>query len=93
MIKKDFLWKGIKNDVQMFVSECVVYQKNKGETINMSILLKPLAIPSQCWEEVSMDFITGLPKSNGKTLIMVVVDGWKKYAMFSLFLIILKKVQ
>jgi hypothetical protein len=37
-------------------------------------LLQPLAIPSQCWEEVSMDFITGLPKFEGKTFIMVVVD-------------------
>jgi hypothetical protein len=28
----------------------------------------------QCWEEVSMDFITGLPKSEGKIAIMVVLD-------------------
>jgi hypothetical protein len=37
-------------------------------------LLQPLAIPSQRWEEVSMDFITVLPKPKGKTVIMVIVD-------------------
>jgi hypothetical protein len=51
----------------------------------MSSLLQPLAIPSQRWEEVSMDFITGLPKYEGKIVIMVVVDQLTKYAHFCLF--------
>ena len=33
-------------------------------------------------EEVSMDFITGLPKSEGKSVIMVIVDRLTKYAHF-----------
>jgi hypothetical protein len=45
----------------------------------MKILLQPLAIPSQCWEEVSMDFIIGLPKYEGKLFIMVLVDRLTKY--------------
>jgi hypothetical protein len=59
----------------------------------MPCLLQPLAIPSQCWEDVSMDFITGLPKYEGKTINMVVVDSLKKYAHFSLVFILLKQVQ
>jgi radical SAM superfamily enzyme YgiQ (UPF0313 family) len=45
-----------------------------------SSLLQPLSIRSQRWEEVSMDFITGLPKSERKSVIMVVVDRLTKYA-------------
>jgi hypothetical protein len=52
------------------------------ETIKTPGLLQPLSIPSQCWEEVSMDFITGLPKSKGKSVIMVIVDRLTKYAHF-----------
>jgi hypothetical protein len=64
------------------VVECVVYHQNKGETIETTCLLQPLAIPSQRWEEVSMGFITGLAKSKGKNSIMVVVDQLTKYAHF-----------
>jgi hypothetical protein len=34
-------------------------------------------------EEVSMDFITGLPKSEGNIVIMVIVDRLTKYTHFS----------
>lgn len=81
-VKKEFFWDGLKRDVQKFVAECLVCQQNKVETIKTLGLLQPLAIPSQRWEEVSMDFITGLPKSEGKSVIMVVVDRLTKYAHF-----------
>jgi len=45
---------------------------------------QPLAIPSQCWEEVSMDFIIGLAKSKGNNLIVAVVDRLIKYGHFFL---------
>jgi hypothetical protein len=81
-VKKDFFWDGLKTNVQRFVVECVVCQQNKVETIKTPGLLQPLSIPSQRWEEVSMDFITGLPKSEGKSVIMVIVYRLTKYAHF-----------
>ena len=73
-VKKEFLWDGLKTYVQRFIVKCLVFQQNKVETIKTPDLLKPLAIPSQRWEEVSIDFITWLPKSEGKSIIMVIVD-------------------
>ena len=60
----------------------LVFQQNKVETIKTLGLLQPLSIPIQRWIEVSMGFITGLPKSEGKSVIMVVVDVLTKYAHF-----------
>ena len=64
------------------MAECLVFQQNKVETIKTLGLLQPLSIPSQRWEEISMDFITVLPKSEGRSIIMVVVDRITKYAHF-----------
>ena len=81
-MKKEFFWDGLKSDIQKFVTESLVCQQNKVETIKTPGLLKPLSIPSQRWEGISMDFITGLPKSEGKSVIIVVVDRLTKYAHF-----------
>jgi hypothetical protein len=79
-VKKEFFWDGLKTDVQRFVAECLFFQQNKVETIKTLGLLQPLVIQSQHWEEVSMDFITGLLKYEGKSVIMVIVDRLKKCA-------------
>jgi hypothetical protein len=52
------------------------------QTIKTPGILQPLAIPSQWWEEVSMDFIIGLPKSEGNSVIMVIVDKLTKFTHF-----------
>jgi hypothetical protein len=64
------------------VEECLICQQNKVETIKTQGLLQPLAIPSQRWEEASMDFIIGLPKFEGRSVIMVIVDRLTKYTHF-----------
>nr|GEZ49713.1 hypothetical protein [Tanacetum cinerariifolium] len=46
------------------------------------ILLQPLSMPSSVWEDILMDFITGVPVYKGLSVIFVVVDQFTKYAHF-----------
>jgi len=57
-------------------------QRNKSENVMTPGLLHPLLIPNQKWAEISMDFIEGLPMSERKDKILMVVDRLTKYAHF-----------
>jgi hypothetical protein len=73
-VKRIFHWPGLKQAVEKFVQECPICQKAKGENCHYPGLLDPLKILDMAWTHRSMDFIEGLPKSNGKEVILVVVD-------------------
>lgn len=81
-VKKLFHWNGIKQDVQNFVQQCQVCQQAKHENCKYPGLLNPLPVPARAWEDVTMDFIEGLPKLNGFSVILVVVDRYTKYSHF-----------
>lgn len=44
--------------------------------------MRPLLTRERSWLSVSMDFIMGFPKVDGKDMIMVVIDWFSKYVMF-----------
>jgi hypothetical protein len=81
-LKKIFYWPGMKKEVETWVSRCPVCQRSKHENCHYPGLLDPLPVPDMAWTHVSMDFVEGLPKSQGKDVIMVVVDRLTKYAHF-----------
>jgi hypothetical protein len=79
-VKRSFFWDGMKQEIRNFFTECDVCQCNKRETVKYPGTLQPLSIQLALWKDISMDFITGLPKSGNKSVIMVVVDLLSKYA-------------
>jgi hypothetical protein len=60
----------------------VVCQQTKHENFKPLGLFQPLKIPQGAWQDISMDFIEGLPKSAGYDVILVIVDRYTKYAHF-----------
>jgi len=81
-VKGLFYWKSMVKDIQAFIRSCGTCQQCKSDNAASPGLLQPLPIPDRIWSDVSMDFIDGLPLSNGKTVIMVVVDRLSKAAHF-----------
>lgn len=81
-VQADFYWQGQKASVREFIQNCSVCQQNKWENLHLAGLLQPLSIPMQIWAAISMNFIDGLPKVRGKSVLYVVVDRFSKYAHF-----------
>ncbi|CAJ2644751.1 unnamed protein product [Trifolium pratense] len=81
-VKAQFYWSGMKRDIVQYIQSCEICQKAKTVNTSPAGLLQPLPIPSQVWEDIAMDFITGLPSSQGYTVILVVVDRLTKFANF-----------
>ncbi|KAL0549241.1 hypothetical protein IC582_013722 [Cucumis melo] len=82
-LKRVYWWRNMKREVAEFVSRCLVCQQVKAPRQKPAGLLQPLSIPEWKWENVSMDFITGLPRTlRGFTVIWVVVDRLTKSAHF-----------
>lgn len=77
-LSEKFCWPGLRNDVVQFLAHYVDCQHTKYETKKMAGLLCPLPIPHRPWEDLSLDFITGLPPYHGNTVILVVVDRFSK---------------
>jgi hypothetical protein len=72
----------MKQAVEEFIKQCAICQQAKHTNTHPAGLLQPLPIPQGVWMDLSMDFIEGLPKSNGYDVILVVVDRLTKYAHF-----------
>lgn len=81
-IEKHFSWKGLKQDVESYIKQCAICQQAKHSLNHPMGLLQPLPIPEGVWRDLSMDFVEGLPKSEGYSVILVVVDRLTKFAHF-----------
>jgi hypothetical protein len=82
-LKTHYWWYGMKQDIAEYVSLCDTYQRVRAEHQRPTGLLQPLKIPEWKWEEIGMDFLVGLPRTQaGYDSIWVIVDRLTKVAHF-----------
>ncbi|KAG7548022.1 Reverse transcriptase domain [Arabidopsis suecica] len=82
-LKRYYHWVGMKKDVARWVARCPTCQLVKAESQVPSGLIQSLPMPEWKWDHVTMDFVTGLPRSPAKhDAVWVVVDRLTKSAHF-----------
>jgi hypothetical protein len=82
VLSTHFYWPRMHYDIERYVSRCTTCNKAKSR-LNPHGLYMPLSVPSAPWEDISMDFVLGLPRTKrGSDSIFVVVDRFSKMAHF-----------
>ncbi|GKE72883.1 putative reverse transcriptase domain-containing protein [Tanacetum coccineum] len=82
-LKKLYWWPNMKAEIATYVSKCLTCARVKVECQKLSGLLVQPVIPVWKWENITMDFVTKLPKtSSGQDVIWVIIDRLTKSAHF-----------
>ncbi|KAL1197953.1 hypothetical protein V5N11_013641 [Cardamine amara subsp. amara] len=82
VMQEHFYWPHMKRDVERVCGRCVTCKQAKSKVQSQG-LYTPLPIPTQPWNDISMDFLLELPCTRiGKGSIFVVVDRFSKMAHF-----------
>ena len=83
LLKEHFYWSRMKKDVQAILSRCGTCQRAKSQFKSGPYI--PLPVPIVLWEDISIDFVVALPRTQrGRDSIMVIVDRLSKMAHFIL---------
>ena len=82
-VKERYWWINLKRDIAEYIAKCDVCSRVKAEHQKPAGLLQPLPVPDWKWEQIGMDFITGLPRTkSGYDSIWVIVDRLTKVSHF-----------
>ena len=84
LMARQFFWPNMLRDIRRFVRNCDICGRMKAWRERKQGFLKPLPIPDRLWREISVDFITGLPESEGYTNLMVITDRLSKGILLEL---------
>ena len=77
-LRQSFWWPSMYRDTRQFIAACSVCARGKASHQPPAGLLRPLPVPSRPWSHIALDFVTGLPPSEGNTVILTVVDRFSK---------------
>jgi hypothetical protein len=75
---QNYTWPKMRMDIDCYTCNCHTCQHAKPSRHAPFGVLHPLPIPDRPWQDISMDFVMGLPWSNGCDAIWVVVDHLTK---------------
>ena len=82
-LRQHYWWYGMRRDIADYVSCCLSCQQVKTEHQRPGGMLQSMPIPEWKWERITMDFVSGLPRtSRGMDRIWVIVDRLTKSAHF-----------
>ena len=62
-LREVFLWEGLKKDIMEFVTKCPNCKQVNVEHQKPGGLLQKVQVHTSKWEDINMDFVVGLPRT------------------------------
>lgn len=78
LLRQRFWWPSVSTDTREFVAACSLCARGKASHQPPAGPLHPLPVPHRPWSHIAVDFVTGLPPSQGNTVILTIVDRFSK---------------
>src|SRR6201985_349816 len=78
LVSRNYWWPGMSRYISAYTKGCDRCNRTKTFPAKPVRKLIPNQIPTDVWQTISVDLITGLPESRGYNAIMVVVDRFSK---------------
>jgi len=82
LLDRKYYREEMRKDVDRYVRNCHDWQRSRSSRHSTFGVLQPLPVPDKLWEDISMDFVVGLPECEGFDAIWVVVDRPSKMRHF-----------
>ena len=60
LIKREFYWRGMSQEIREYILDCLVCQIEKGSHLLKGGKLMPLELPVRKWDYIALDFIMGM---------------------------------
>lgn len=77
-LASSFSWKGMKGRILEYICHCDICRRHKYQAMSPAGLLQPIPIPEVAWDDISLDFITGLTlKLMGRRRLLIA--AWKHF--------------
>lgn len=78
LLKRQYYWPRMDLTIRRYIRNCKTCRRSRPSRDAKHGVLNPLPIPQQPWQDISMDFVTGLPLINGCNALLVVVCRFSK---------------
>ncbi len=74
LLRRSYCWSKMRTTIKRYIQNCYVYRRSKALRDQINELLKSLSISEQWWQDISLNFIIDLLKSDKSNAILTVID-------------------
>jgi hypothetical protein len=78
LLKRSYCWSKMRTTIKCYIQNCYVCRRSKVSRDRINKLLKSLFISEQRWQDISLNFIIDLLKSDESNAILTVIDRLSK---------------